>query len=170
MPWYALILEYKSWVFDFQYQFWKCSFRVFPYRAYLSHKTDSPNLTESVYLISLVVTIPWKATSVYRGYFPAICRLSLYNFWFLIFIYGTIAETAEGLEILLFVSSNFFGEFLILNEKLRTPNLSNDFWRSTIESNTKTPLAFARPTNRCSFFHLHNFFANLWLHAIKNGC
>ena len=74
----------ESWVFDFKYWFWKSFSRVFPYRAYVSHKNDSPNLTHKVWSIKgmvgnlsfmfLVVSILWKATSVQRSYLPAICR------------------------------------------------------------------------------------------------
>ena len=65
--------------------------------AYVSHKIEvriqrkncSGLLKDwwsiSVYLISLVVTIPWNDTRVYRGYFQATCRLCLSNLPYMAF-------------------------------------------------------------------------------------
>ena len=44
---YALILEYWTLEFlIFNINFEKAPFGLFPYRAYVSHKNDSPNITK----------------------------------------------------------------------------------------------------------------------------
>ena len=40
----------NSWVFDFEYLFWKSSIMVFPFKAYVSHRNDGSNLTLKVLL------------------------------------------------------------------------------------------------------------------------
>ena len=68
------------------FNFEKSPLGVFPYRAYLSHENYSPKLTKTSNVLlkgwwSICVSYFFccfnsrKVTSVYRGYFPAICRL-----------------------------------------------------------------------------------------------
>ena len=73
----------ESWFYGFEYYFEKAHLGLFPYRAYVSHKNDRPDLTQRVLWsikglvvnLFLVASNPSKAWSVYRGYFPLIWRL-----------------------------------------------------------------------------------------------
>ena len=95
------IHEYWSLEFFIWNIFEKAPLGPFPYRAHMSHKNDSPNLTKNSSgllkdwwsnCLSNFFSFfnSWKVTSVYRGYFWAICRLCSLNsclriasrFWF----------------------------------------------------------------------------------------